>query len=117
VPPPLSSTTPPPFSSATPPAAPTFAPTTAGRETNQTAIWALVCSILGLLCCPCLPIVGLILGIISLNEIKRDPARYSTDDTLPKIAIGISIVGILIHCGVGIFSTSLHQLVGRSFRF
>jgi hypothetical protein len=108
---------PPPISSTTvPPVAPVYTTAPTGRETNQTAIWALVCSILGLFCCPCLPIVSLVLGIVALNQIKQYPNRYSTDVSLVKIAIGISIVAILLHCGVGVFTNGFQQF-GKALKF
>ncbi|MBC7644296.1 MAG: DUF4190 domain-containing protein [Thermoleophilia bacterium] len=40
------------------------------RPTNQTAIWALVCSILGVTCCGLLSIVGLVLSASAKREIE-----------------------------------------------
>jgi len=113
IPPPAG--TPPVASSATtsPPPAGAYVVT---RETNQMAVWALVLSILGLFCCPCLPLVGLILGIISLGQINENPHKYSTDASLAKIAIGIAVVALLIHCGWGFFFNGFNQL-GRQFKF
>lgn len=106
-------------STTAPPLAP-IAPIASGtaRGANNMAIAALVFSILGLLCCPCLgPTLGIILGFISLGDIKQNPQRYSTDETLPKIAIGIGIFGVLIHCGLPIFSSTVKHMLHSSFRF
>jgi hypothetical protein len=69
----------------------------AGAKSNTTAIVALISGILGLLCCPCIaPLVAVILGSISLKEIKANPSAYTTDASLPKIAIGLGIAGLLM---------------------
>jgi hypothetical protein len=93
-----------------PPIAPVVMQT--GRETNNMAIAALVFSILGFVCCPCLGAgLGVILGFISLGEIKQNPHRYSTDKSVPIVAIVLGIIGLLTLCGVSIFSDILKRFL------
>jgi hypothetical protein len=47
------------------------------------AIGALVCGIVGLVACPLVGLVGLVLGIVGLTRINREPARWQTG--LPEI--------------------------------
>jgi hypothetical protein len=78
---------------------PTIPPTAMGAapKANSSAIAALVFGILGLLCCPCIgPLVAIILGVSGLNQIKANPRAYTTDTSLPKIAIGLGITGLVL---------------------
>jgi len=58
-------------------------------ETDKTAVWALVCSIVGVFFFP-LMIVGVVLGTQSLKKIRRNPGRYKGE--------GMAIAAIVIGC-------------------
>jgi len=47
-----------------------------GPRSSGLAIGALVCGIVGLVTCPLVGLVGLVLGIVSLVKIGNQPARY-----------------------------------------
>ncbi|HVP13553.1 MAG TPA: DUF4190 domain-containing protein [Phycisphaerae bacterium] len=55
------------------------------------AIGALVCGIAGWVACPLVGIVGLVLGIVALARINREPARYSGKG----MAVGGIVTGAL----------------------
>jgi hypothetical protein len=84
-------------------------PPPGGRKTNAVAVTGLVFGILGVCCCcPYVgPIVAIICGAIGLDQIKKNPAAYATDTSLPKIAIGLGITGLVLHALLSIFSNAL----------
>jgi len=55
------------------------------------AIGALVCGIVGLVGCPLVGVVGLVLGIVALSRISRQPRRYGGRG----LAIGGTVTGAL----------------------
>jgi len=59
---------------------------TAGGQ-DRTQIFGIIGMIVGLICCP---IVGIVLGVLSL----RDAKRYNNSPTLGYLAIALSVVGI-----------------------
>ncbi|MFH1417540.1 MAG: DUF4190 domain-containing protein [Planctomycetota bacterium] len=90
---------------AVPGATPPTSPEAARLQTFQPqpssqgmAIGALVCGVLGVIGCPPIGIVGIILGIIALNRASAHPARYG--------GRGLAIAGICVG-GASIFTTAL----------
>jgi hypothetical protein len=83
---------------------------TYGPRTNSMAIAALVTSILGLVCCgPIFSTIGLILGIIAINQINRN-APLEGGKGLAIGAIVIAAVGYLLFA-VFIFSGAWQELI------
>ena len=83
---------------------------TNGPRTNSMAIAALVLSILGLICCgPIFSTIGLILGIIAINQINRN-APMEGGKGLAVSAIVIAAVGYLLFA-VFIFSGAWQELI------
>lgn len=70
----------------------------ASSETNQFAIWSLVCSLAGILV-PFGSIVGLVLGIIALNQIKM-----SGEQGKGMATAGIAVGGAVTGLGLLVFS-------------
>jgi Domain of unknown function (DUF4190) len=75
-------------------------------ETNQLAIWSLVSSLVGL-CCGIGSIVGIVLGIIALNQIKETSQRGT-----PQGGHGLAVAGI----AVGVASLII-SIIWYSFAF
>ncbi|MDZ4680403.1 MAG: DUF4190 domain-containing protein [Saprospiraceae bacterium] len=74
-------------------------------ETEEMAVWAFVCSLLGVVFFP-LFIVGAVLGAISLGRIRRNPGKYKGKGlALAALIIGIAMVVLLIMV-IAIFVTS-----------
>jgi len=63
----------------------------AARPSSSLAVGALVCGILGLVACPLVGVVGLVLGIVALVKIRDEPERR----TGKGLAIGGIITGAL----------------------
>ncbi|MGH3677049.1 MAG: DUF4190 domain-containing protein, partial [Mycobacterium sp.] len=61
-------------------------------ETNQLAIWSLVSSLLGLVCCPG-SVVGIVLGVMALNQIKE---RGQGGHGLAVAGIAVGIGALLL---------------------
>ena len=81
-----------------------------GAKANSAAITGLVLGILGLVCC-CCPFVAsalaIVFGFVGLNQIKSRPGAYTTDPMLAKVAIGLGILGVLVHVGLQFFGTGI----------
>jgi hypothetical protein len=87
---------PPPPIAGTPVLTPGTVTVPAGARTNSMAIAALVLSILGLACCgPIFSTIGLILGIVALNQINRN-APLEGGKGLAIAAIVIAVVGYVL---------------------
>jgi hypothetical protein len=69
------------------------AATPAGND--KTTLWGVLGIVIGLLCCP---IIGVVFGILSINEAKK----AGKPNTLGIIAIVASVVGI----GISIFEAT-----------
>jgi hypothetical protein len=81
-----------------------------GPRTNSTAIAALVLSLLGLICCgPIFSTIGLVLGIIAINQINRN-APVEGGKGLAVAAIVIAAVGYLLFA-IFIFSGAWQELI------
>lgn len=75
-----------------PPPPPGVPGAAAGGSTNVLAIVGLVCSIIGF-CCGLLAIVGIILGFVSLNQLKTSGEK---GEGLAKAAIIVGIVALVL---------------------
>jgi uncharacterized membrane protein len=74
---------------------PQWPPMEAPQSTSGLAIAALVCSLAGFIVCQIVSIVGIVLGILALNEISGSMGR--------KTGRGMAIAGIVIGvCGVAL---------------
>ncbi len=67
---------------------PLSAPAGAGQRTSGTAIASLVCGLVGFITCGLAGLVGLILGIVSLGQIRQRPAELQGK--------GLAIAGIVV---------------------
>jgi hypothetical protein len=63
-------------------------------------VWSLSVAIVGLGCCGCFSFVAIILGVISLSQIKE---RHEGGRGLAIAAIAIGIFSILLNTLVGLF--------------
>ena len=81
----LASAPPPPVTMASP--RPGYA--TAASGNNQLAVWSLVCGIVGLACCQLVSVAALVMGIVSLGQIKANPEQEGR---------GMAIAGIVLGC-------------------
>ena len=64
--------------------------------TNGLAIGGLVCGILGLFCCgPLFSTVGLILSVVALTQINKNPTRY-TGKGMAVAGIALALAGYVI---------------------
>jgi hypothetical protein len=106
-------TPPPPPTTAMPPLS---VPTgVAGVRTNGLAVGGMVCSIVGLFCCgPLLSTVGLILSIIGLSQIRRNPTEQKGRN-LAIAGIVLAILGYIEF--IAILSTGVFKEILRNMRF
>jgi hypothetical protein len=67
------------------------------RPTNGFAIASLVCSLAGVLCCAVISPVGVILGVVALNQIKRS-GEEGRSYALAGIIVGavFTVIGIIV---------------------
>jgi hypothetical protein len=98
--------------SAYPPPMGGFPPPPAANRTNGMAIGALICSIAGLVTCAASSIVGVILGIIALNQIK-ETGEEGRGMALAGIIIG-GVVTALIVIGVIAYFAFFVWLINES---
>lgn len=71
---------------------------------NQMAVWAMVTGIISLICCQFLGPLSLILGIIALSQIKKDPQQTGSGFAIAGIVLGILSLIIFVVCIVLFFS-------------
>ncbi len=69
-------------------------------RTNVLAVWSLSLAIVGLGCCGCSSFVAIILGIISLSQIKE---RHEGGRGLAIASIAVGIFSILLNTLLGLF--------------
>ncbi len=84
------------------------APGFAGMQSNTLAIVGLVMSLV--YCCLPLPIIGLVLSVIGLNQINKNPQMYSTPKIVPILGIvfgTIFIILMVISFATGAFAEAL----------
>jgi hypothetical protein len=67
-------------------------------KTNQMAVWAMVTGIISLLCCQFLGPLSLILGIVALSQIKKDPQQTGSGFAIAGIVLGILSLIIFVVC-------------------
>jgi hypothetical protein len=113
----ISATTPPPLSGTTVGGYATIPPTPGGKKSNAAAITGLVCGILGICCCPPTGLIAIICGYIALDQIRKNPMAYTTDTSLPKIAIGLGIAGLVLFVLGLIFNTALGAFASKFANF
>jgi hypothetical protein len=84
----------------------------ARRETN-------ICSVVGLIfpfvcCCCCYigPTLGIIFSAIGLSQIRANPTRYSTDESLPKAGLVIAIIMLIVHIFFAVFRVKIQRAIG-----
>ncbi len=88
----MDETTPPPST----PVPPAYSTPAAGR-TEPLAIWSLVLSLLGIVCCGfVVAIPGIICGHLALGKISRDPALQGRGMALAGVIIGYIVTAISI---------------------
>lgn len=71
-------------------------------HTNVLAVWSLLLAIVGLSCCGCSSFIAIILGIISLSQIKE---RHESGRGLAIAGIAVAIFSILLGALVGLLWT------------
>jgi hypothetical protein len=93
----LPSSVPPPIGSVNP----VYSSSSTGPKTSGLIVGGFICSALGIVCCgPVVSTIGLVLSIIGLTQVNKDPQRYSGK--------GLAIAGIVLALlGYGIFITLL----------
>lgn len=79
-----------------PPPAPRYAPGAPismgppPEKTNMVALWAMICGIVGVFCCQIiLGPLALILGIVALSQIKKNPHEKGSGMAITGIVLGI----------------------------
>lgn len=103
----LRSTVPPPIASA-----PHASYASQTQKTNTTAVAGLVLSILGLCCLP-FSILGVVLCIAGLLQMRKNPLTYSTNIAIPiaGIVIGVFSIGLtIVAYSTGAFEEMLKRL-------
>jgi hypothetical protein len=83
----------------------------AGAKSNTLSIVGLILSVI--LCCPPLPLVGLVLCTIGLSQIQKNPDAYTTSKVVPIIGIVIGILCLILNI-VAVSTGSLNE-VFRNF--
>jgi hypothetical protein len=74
----------------------------AAAKSNPLAIWAMVTGILGLLCCQILGPVSIVLGLVALSQIKKNPQQEGSGFAIAGIVLGILSL-ILVIVGIVMF--------------
>lgn len=115
----ISSVNPPPLGGAAPGGFATVPPTPVGRKSNTASIIGLIFGILSFVCCCAYvgPLIAIICGAIGLDQIKKNPQAYTTDASLPKIAIGLGIAGLVLHIVLSIFQGALAAFITKMGHF
>lgn len=85
-------------------------PVYSGAKSNTLSIVGLILSVL--LCCPPLPLVGLVLCTIGLSQIQKNPDGYSTSKIVPIIGIAVGILSIVLN--IVAFSTGSFNEIMRN---
>ncbi len=93
-------------------AQPAQAPGAGTPKTSPMAVWSLVLAILSFFTC-ITAIPGLILGIVSLNQINRNPQQY-TGKGLATAGIVVSVVGVIFVTVIALLSAILFPVFARA---
>jgi hypothetical protein len=80
----------------------------AGQKSSTLSIVGLILSVI--LCCPPLPLAGLVLCTIGLSQIQKNPDAYSTSKIVPIIGIVIGILSIVLNI-IAFSSGSLDEIM------
>ena len=86
----------------------------AAAKSNQMALWAMVTGIISLLCCQVLGPLPIVLGIVALSQIKRNPQQTGSGFAIAGIVLGIlsliiAVVGISILIAFPQYLTNLQN--------
>jgi hypothetical protein len=85
----------------------------AHRGTSQLAIWSLVCGCLSLLCGLFASVPAIILGHMSLSEIRKNPALEGRGMAMAGLIIGYLFVGIFF---IAVFCALLFVSLGNNMQ-
>lgn len=99
------------------PDAPAFSGIGSQRSTNVPAVLGIIFPIV---CCCCVyvgPILGIIFSLIGLSQIRANPNKYSTGDSLPKVGLGLSIAVLLLHIVAQVLDSGLSKLIQKTGAF
>ena|SRR6185436_6583282 len=66
-----------------------------GARSNTISIVGLILTVI--LCCPPLPLTGLVLCTIGLSQIQKNPDAYTTSKIVPIIGIVIGLLSIVLN--------------------
>ena len=66
-----------------------------GAKSNTLSIVGLILTVI--LCCPPLPLTGLVLCTIGLSQIQKNPDAYTTSKIVPIIGIVIGLLSIVLN--------------------
>ena len=81
-----------------------------GAKSNTLSIVGLICTVL--MCCPPLPLVGLVLCAIGLSQIQKNPDAYTTSKVVPIVGIVVGLLSIVLN--IVAFSTGSFQELMRN---
>ena len=79
-----------------------------GAKSNTLSIVGLILTVI--LCCPPLPLTGLVLCTIGLSQIQKNPDAYTTSKIVPIIGIVIGLLSIVLNI-VWIKSGALEEIM------
>lgn len=79
-----------------------------GAKSNTLSIVGLILCVV--VCCPPLPLIGLVLCAIGLSQIQRNPQEYSTTKVVPIIGIIIGILAIIMNI-VAVSSSAFSEMM------
>jgi hypothetical protein len=85
-------------------------------KSNQTAVWAMISGIFGVVCCPIMGPVALVLGIIAHSQIKQNPQQTGSGFATTGIVLGIislilTILGFVVFLSTpGLISNIQNQI-------
>jgi hypothetical protein len=96
------------------PEAPPFSGVGSQRNTNVPSVLGIVFPIVCSCCCFIGPILGIVFSAIGLSQIKANPNKYSTSETLPKIGLGISIALLILHIIGQVLDSGLSKMLQKS---
>ena len=66
-----------------------------GAKSNTLSIVGLILTVL--MCCPPLPLIGLVLCTIGLSQIQKSPDTYTTSKIVPIVGIIIGLLSLILN--------------------
>jgi hypothetical protein len=93
---------------------PAFSGVGSQRNTNVASVLGVVFPIVCSCCCFIGPILGIIFSAIGLSQIKANPNKYSTSESLPKIGLCISIAILILHIVGQVVDSGLPKMLQKS---